>query len=162
MSDPNWWVAVGLLLDGIGALWVVLPELPQARSWFASLMPGTRRVKNAGRSLSLQGFQQEGEENPLPQLRQFWAAAEEYIHDIPDLNQVSKAEWKTSIGHAPTGELATQVVRLTDREGEQLREISWQEIQDAKREFIKSRFRKWGASLLVLGFALQLIGQFAG
>lgn len=162
MTDPNWWVAAGLILDGIGALWVVLPELPQIRSRFASVIPITRKVSEAGSRLSFQALEREGDENILPDLRQFWRAAEEYIHDAPDLRRVSEAEWATSIGHSPTGELATQVVRLTDREGKKLRDISWQELQDAKREFIKSRFRKWGASLLVLGFVLQFIGQFAG
>lgn len=162
MEDVNVWVVIGLGLDAVGAIGVLLPDLPRARRWFSGRVPLFRSIRAAEDRL----LTSRREESPTGQeasdIRQLWPLLQEEIPHLSNQDHVVGAEWVTAMGHQRTGEVGTRVLRVYGRNEELLNDLAASELQRAVRKFVERQMRRWGAGLLIIGFLLQLGGQLAG
>lgn len=162
VSNPNWWVVGGLIIDTVGAIGVLAPEMAQLRRYLSVVTPELRKIYLAGRRL-IQSSQPERKiesDELVSEFRNVWPAIKSnlLLQESPD--RISEAEWVQNVAHNRTGQLAGETLKVSDTSGDLIVELAGSEIEAASRSFRDSRFRRWGSVLLVLGFALQLVGQF--
>lgn len=159
-----WWlVPVGLLLDVLGALLMVVPDLnPERQDWIRRRTPWVRDDHKLAMELKSRG---NNPTNLTELVRAAWPIPRKQV-TMSDPKPHQEANLSTSeMDYILTEEIADS--KLEDRNlalslegGEDFR-LSTKNVYPPLEERIDQWYRSKGWILLAFGFALQLLGYFA-
>lgn len=145
-------IAVGLLADAIGALGIVVPDLPSRyRSKIQRWTPVLRKYIETEDQLTNYASDLPEPDVMYQRVRRVEPAFHNYskAHRLEnfDTDLTETVEWETNA-----------ILNLRDREGELVEEVHINQVRGAIQEYIEKTYRTWGWLLLASGFIVQLIG----
>lgn len=155
----QWVVGLGLLIDAVGALGVVVPDLPRTwRVWIIRRTPVFRQYWRSAWSFMTGepydvSIETMDEAEVMEHLRTIWPAIQDnsgFLRDIP-FDDVEFVE----------ADSPRITIQYTHHErGEDERRLNINDLNDWADDYIDKSFRILGWLLLIAGFLIQFLGIF--